>query len=188
MKRLFALFMLAVVTVGCSPKPEEVVPTLIPSLQPANAASATPPPTDVPPPTQVPVERPTLPPTWTPSPEPTNTVLPPTETPVPVWTAIPTLVACGSFDVDRNKSAATFTVGKPAQVFWVPVQGAARYRISVLDGTNQEVLVDYAVEPTYTFAPDAFEAGKRYAWRVYPEDSLSRQMCFAVTGDMSPTQ
>ncbi len=184
MKRIVAIAILGLTIAGCGPQTAEVLPTLIPTPRPALSATETPIPSVEP--TQVQSERPTLPPTWTPSVVPTNTFIPPTETPIPVFTALPTLVACGPFDVDRDKSAATFKVGQPAQVYWTPVHGAVRYRIGVLDGTNQEIFMDYAVDPTYTFNPDLFEAGKRYAWKVYPEDSLSRQMCLAVTGDMSP--
>lgn len=185
MKRVIAIGLLALFAAGCGPKTDEVLPTLIPTPQPALPATNTPVATVVPP-TQVESVRATLPPTWTPSEVPTITVIPPTDTPIPQSTAIPTLVACGPFDVDRDKSASTFTVGQPATVYWVRVQGAVRYRIGVLDGSNQEVFMDYALDPTYTFKAGLFEKGKRYAWRVYPEDSLSRQMCLAVTGEISP--
>ena len=184
MKRMIAIVIFGLTIAGCGPQAAEVLPTLMPTPQPPSPATDTPVPAVVP--TQAQSERPTLPPSWTPSVVPTDTLILPTQTPIPAFTALPTLVACGPFDVDRNKSAATFTVGNPAQVFWVPVQGAVRYRIGVLDAFNQEIFMDYAVDPTYTFKPDLFEAGKRYAWKVYPEDSLGRQMCFAVTGDMSP--
>ncbi len=187
MKRIFSLLMLVALVAACTPQPEETLPTLMPTAQsvaPASAMPAEAVPTLAP--TSPPSERPTLPPTWTSSPEPTATIIPPTETPVPVFTALPTLVACGPFDVDREQSAAAFVVGTPAQVFWTAVQGATRYRISVLNAFNEEIFFDYALEPTYTFSPDQFETGQRYAWRVYPEDSLLRQMCLAVTGDMSP--
>jgi len=185
MKRILFIGILGLLMAGCGPQAPEVLPTLMATPQPASPATATLVPA-VTPTQEVESVRATLPPTWTPSPVPTDTFIPPTQTPIPQVTALPTLVACGPFDVDRNKSAATFTVGQPTQVYWVPVQGAVRYRISVLDGTNQEIFVDYAVDPTYTFEATLFEAGKLYAWKVYPEDSLSRQMCLAVTGDMSP--
>jgi hypothetical protein len=184
MKRMIAIVILGLTITGCGSQTPEALPTLIPTPQPASPATDTPVPAVVP--TEAPSDRATLPPTWTPSVVPTDTVVPPTETPLPQATALPTLVACGPFDVDRNKSAATFTVGQPAQVYWTPVQGSVRYRLGVLDAFNQEIFMDYAVDPTYTFKPDLFEAGKRYAWKVYPEDSLGRQMCLAVTGDMSP--
>ncbi|MBI1280055.1 MAG: hypothetical protein GC179_18145 [Anaerolineaceae bacterium] len=185
MKRIIGLLLFMLAASGCgSQQPTEVLPTLMPTPQPAAAATETPVST-VAPPTQVPVDRPTLPPTWTPSVEPTNTLIPPTNTPLPLATPIPTLVACGPFDVDRDKSASTFTVGTPTQVFWTPIQGAVRYRIFVIGDFNQEIFSDYAVDASYTFKPDAFEAGKQYLWKVYPEDSLARQMCFAVSGDLS---
>lgn len=188
MKKLFSLLVLLALVAACTPQPEEVLPTLMPTGQPIVPAASNTPAEDVPTaaPTNPPSERATLPPTWTSSPEPTATFVPPTETPVPLFTAIPTLVACGSFDVDRNQSAATFVVGTPTQVFWTAVQGASRYRISVINATNEEIFFDYAIDATYTFKPDQFATGERYAWRVYPEDSLLRQMCLAVTGDMSP--
>ncbi len=174
------LFVLAIV--GCTPT-AEVLPTLIPSPQPAASATSTSIPTTAP--TEIPVERPTLPPTWTPVLEASATPVPPTNTPIPAYTAIPTLVACATFDIDREKSAATFTAGQPAQVYWTPVQGAARYRIRVIDGFNNELFADYSVDPTYIFRPGSLEAGKRYAWKVYPEDSLSRQMCVALTEELA---
>ena len=186
MKRFMAIAIFGFLMAGCGPQATEVLPTLIPTPQPPVAATDTPIPAVVPTQTVDNGTRPTLPPSWTPSEVPTDTVIPPTETPIPQATAFPTLVACGPFDIDRNKSAATFKVGQPVEVYWVPVQGAVRYRIGVLDGTNQEIFMDYAVNPTYTFKPDLFEKGKHYAYKVYPEDSLGRQMCFAVTGDMSP--
>jgi hypothetical protein len=182
MKRIIAIVILGLVVTGCGSQTPEALPTLIPTQTPLPAATNTTVPAVTP--TDDLSDRPTLPPTWTPFVEPTDTIAPPTETPLPESTAIPTLVACGPFDVDRNKSAATFTVGQPTQVYWVPVQGAARYRISVLDAFNQEIFSDFAIDPTYTFKPDQFEAGKHYAWKLYPIDTLGRQMCFAVTGDM----
>ncbi len=184
MKRIIGIVIIVLVVSGCgSQQPTEVLPTLMATPQPAAAATETPIPTVAP--TQAPVERATLPPTWTPSVVPTDTVIPSTNTPVPLSTPIPTLVACGPFDVDRDKSASTFTVGTPTQVFWTPVQGAVRYRIGVIGDFNQEIFFDYAVDANYTFKPDLFEAGKQYLWKVYPEDSLARQMCFAVAGDLT---
>lgn len=181
MRKLLVCWVVLAGLAACTPQNNDILPTLIPTIQPVvTQEQATPPPTNTL------SARPTLPPTWTPSVVPTETALGPTETPVPVFTAIPTLVACAPFDVDREKSASTFIVGTPTQVFWTPVQGASRYRISIINGFNQEVFFDYAIDATYTFKADQFEAGQRYAWRVYPEDSLLRQMCLAVTGDMSP--
>jgi hypothetical protein len=185
MKWFIAIVLVALLMAGCGPQATEVLPTLMPTPQPAPSTTDTPVPA-VTPTQEVDAGRPTLPPSWTPSDVPTNTVIPPTDTPIPQVTALPTLVACGPFDIDRSKSAATFKVGQPVQVYWVPVQGAVRYRIGVLDGTNQEIFMDYTVDPTYTFKPDLFEANKHYAYKVSPEDSLGRQMCFAVTGEMSP--
>ncbi len=186
MKRILGIAIFVFAVAGCGPQATEVLPTLIATPQPAAAATETPK-TPIPTvaPTQVPVDRATLPPTWTPSVEPTDTVIPPTNTSVPLSTPIPTLVACGPFDVDRDKSASTFKVGTPTQVFWTPVQGAVRYRIGVIGDFNQEIFMDYAVDANYTFKPDLFEAGKQYLWKVYPEDSLARQMCFAVAGDLT---
>lgn len=182
MKRLTTIGLIVFAIAGCTPQ-AEVLPTLIPSPQPAASATSTVIPTTSP--TEVPVDRPTLPPTWTPVVEASATPVPPTNTPVPAYTAIPTLVACASFDIDREKSAATFSADQPAQVYWTAVQGAARYRIRVIDGFNNEVFADYSVDPTYIFKPGSLEAGKRYAWKVYPEDSLSRQMCVALTEEIA---
>lgn len=187
MKRIIGIAILILAVAGCgAQQPTEALPTLMPTPQPAAAATDTPNVTVTVAPTQAPVDRATLPPTWTPSVEPTDTVIPATNTSVPLWTPIPTLVACGPFDVDRDKSASTFTVGIPTQVFWTPIQGAVRYRIGVIGDFNQEIFFDYAVDANYTFKPDLFEAGKQYLWKVYPEDSLARQMCLAVAGDLTP--
>jgi hypothetical protein len=48
------------------------------------------------------------------------------------------------------------------------------------------VLLDYTREPTYTFRAELFEKDKRYAWSVYPEDSINQQMCFERGDDILP--
>jgi hypothetical protein len=99
---------------------------------------------------------------------------------------VPTLESCGAFNVDADRSTATLTAGQPAVAVWVPVQGAVRYRIELIDEFGMQLMTDYAVEPTYSFPADLFETGKRYGWSVYPEDSLSQQMCYSVGGEFFP--
>jgi hypothetical protein len=100
--------------------------------------------------------------------------------------AKPTLAVCGGFAADRERSAAAFTPGNPVQVYWTPVDTAARYRISLINDSGDELFMDYSLEATYTFRGDLFEKDKRYAWSVYPEDSLNQQMCFERGAEILP--
>lgn len=182
----YAPLLIAIVftLVGCS-QAEDALPTLMPTALPPTEVTSTEAAPEIVA-TPIPIERPTLPPTWTPSPVPTETPIPPTPTTPLVLTPVPTLIACGTFDIDRENSASTITIGQPVQVFWTPVDGAMRYRIFLLDERGFEVHVDYSVDPTFTFTPDLFRAGRRYAWEVYPEDNLARQMCIQIAGELAP--
>lgn len=181
---LVLLFIGSIFFVGCGASPTEVLPTLASTAQPAVEASATTLPTNAPTPTEL--QRATLPPTWTPSPVPTETSIPPTNTTVPTLKPVSTLVGCATFVVDRERSPGTFVVGQPLQVYWSLVEGASRYRIVILDELGAEIFAAYSVEPTFIFEPDQFEPGKRYIWTVYPEDGLRQQMCIGISGELSP--
>ena len=163
----------------------QALPTVMPTDANAVGATATAPATAAP--TQPPLERPTLPPTWTVSPVPTN---PPTPTIdltfVSEQLVKPTLVVCGWFAADRQNSMNTFTVGSPVQVFWTAVSTAARYRISLRDDQGQELFMDYTRDANYTFRADLFEKDKRYSWSVYPEDAINQQMCFERGDEILP--
>lgn len=170
--------------VGCGQQPSnQLLPTLdsTPNLDPATATVVA---TEVA--TQSPLERPTLPPTWTVSPVATE---PPTATTDMTRQAElikPTLVVCGGFTADRERSGAIHSGGNPVQVFWSAVSTAARYRISLSNSLGEVLLTDYTLEPTYTFAGDLFERDGVYAWSVYPEDATNQQMCFERGAEILP--
>lgn len=174
----------AVLLTGCGGQPAETLPTLAATPSTLQEVTATTVSITAPTPTQL--QRATLPPTWTSSPEPTETFIPQTNTAIPTSKPIATLEVCATFVVDRERSPGTFLVGQPLQVYWSNVQGASRYRIVILDEFGTEIFAGYAVEATYTFAADQFEAGKRYIWTVYPEDVLRQQMCIGISGELSP--
>jgi hypothetical protein len=177
---LIGLFVL----VGCGQQPtDQSLPTLN-STANSELTTATTAATDAA--TQPPLERPTLPPTWTVSPVATE---PPTATVDLTRQAQlvkPTLVVCGGFAADRERSGAVHDDGNPVQVFWTVVDTAARYRISLRNDSGVELITDYTLEPTYTFAGDIFERDGVYAWSVYPEDSLNQQMCFERGAEILP--
>jgi len=187
MKPLTKLGLLVVALVllaACGQQPaDQSLPTLIPTAAASEPVAES---TATSAPTQVPLERSTLPPTWTVSPVPTQPPTATTDLTLQAELARPTLVVCGGFAADRERSIATFTVGNPVQVFWTAVDTAARYRISLLNDQGEELIVDYTLEPTYTFNPDLFERDQRYAWSVYPEDALNQQMCFERGAEVLP--
>lgn len=148
--------------------------------------------------TPTPLQRPTLPPTWTPvsrsEPEATPTdganaalpvdAEPPTLNPVLIP---PTpLEVCNNFSEDFERNRRTFTPGEPATVYWTAVEGAASYYIALLDDLGLVAIDDYTLEPTYTFMPEVFEPGKLYGWQVYPIDRLGQQMCLARGAELFP--
>jgi hypothetical protein len=191
-----ALVILALLLAACGSQSSEALPTLIPTPGGVVATKTPVQPTE--PPTPEPLTRPTLPPTWTPesgvsgSDQSGNTSNLATPTPEslntlpPAATEVPTLVVCGTFVADRNRSTSTFVTGTTPQIFWSKVETAFRYRIRLLDSTGKEVFVDFSLEPTYTFRTDLFEKGKVYGWSVYPEDSLGQQMCTERGAELLP--
>jgi hypothetical protein len=187
MKRnIFSIFLLSglLVLVGCGQQPtDQSLPTLnsTANVEPATATSAA-----TVAATQSPLERPTLPPTWTVSPVATEPPTATTDMTRQAELVKPTLVVCGGFTADRERSAAIHAGGNPVQVFWTAVDTAARYRISLRNDRGEELITDYSLEPTYTFAGDLFERDGVYAWSVYPEDSLNQQMCFERGAEILP--
>lgn len=188
MMKHFAALVFLVILAGCGQPADQALPTLISTPLPV-VASETPIPVE-PSATPVPASRPTLPPTWTPSVqggEPTavqgeSSTIGNTDAQPPAPQGLPTLVVCGGFAVDRDRTVTTFDSDTPPQVFWTIVPTAARYRIALLNDKGEEIFADYAVENTYTFRADLFERNKRYAWEVYPEDALNQQMCIIKVG------
>ncbi|MBL8161959.1 MAG: hypothetical protein JNJ61_08235 [Anaerolineae bacterium] len=191
MRYMWFAGMLMLLLAACGQPSAETLPTLAATALPPEETAlveAAPPSA-----TPIPLGRATLPPTWTPSPEPTSAVIEPaaqnTEA-VPATVEQPqgqaTLVVCGTFVVDRERSLPTFTFGSAPAVYWTAVVTAARYRINLIDETGTEIFVDYTLEPNYTFAAELFERGKRYAWEVYPEDALGQQMCLKRGQELFP--
>lgn len=184
MRNFSFVILIGLLLASCGGQPSETLPTLAATPVTVQEATATTIPTEAA--TQQPAQRATLPPTWTPSAVPSQTSLRPTNTAIPTSAPIVTLEACATFTIDRDRSPGTFVVGQPVQVYWSSVQGASRYRIVIQDEFETEIFAGYAVDATYTFEPDQFEAGKRYIWQVYPEDVLRQQMCIAITGELWP--
>lgn len=180
MKKWFMVLFLLVLATGCDQQSQQTLPTIAPSFTPLPAtevqltAEATVAPTE-------PAERPTLPAAWTSSPVPSPTPVTPTAT-VPGQQLLPTLVVCGNFKVDPTQNSTTFALGTAPQVYWTAVPTAGRYRIGLIDDKGDEIFMDYTLDNTYVFRADLFEKGKRYAWEVYPEDSLNQQMCLIKVG------
>lgn len=177
---LIGLFVL----VGCGQQPtDQALPTInsTANIEPATATSAA---TTAA--TQPSLDRPTLPPTWTVSPVATEPPTATTDLTRQAQHVKPTLVVCGSFAADRERSGAVHTGSNPVQVFWTAVSTAARYRVSLRNDRGEELITDYTLEPTYTFAGDIFERDGVYAWSVYPEDSINQQMCFERGAEILP--
>jgi hypothetical protein len=184
MKKLLAsLMLLTVALVACNGASNQTLPTLIPS-----PVVATEPPTAAPLPTmtEAQFDRATLPPTWTASPPAVESPVPTLDSTVQPQGALPTLVVCGAFAPDRELTPTTYTQGQTVTVFWTAVDTAARYRVRLVSETGTELFFDYALEPTYTFQPNQFVRGGRYAWEVWPEDSKNQQMCYARGGELLP--
>lgn len=190
MRERALLFIVALVFLAACQQ-QAVVPTLAPTaLAPTattgEAATQPPPPTALP--------RPTLPPTWTPAPEVTNTPPPtpdlanggavlPQETPV----IAPTLPeACNSFGPDPNRTVRTYKSGQDTTVYWVPVEGAEYYSVSLTDENDEIIFTDYTADTSYTFSADLIEDGKLYGWQVYPINPLGQQMCLTRGAELFP--
>ena len=187
-KSLMSLLVMVgiVMLVGCDAGTNQVLPTLIPTLEDTEVPTPTSDITEAPTATPLDLDRPTLPPTWTVSPVPSETATPTIDATAQAQSVKPTLVVCGVFAIDRDRSPTTYTPGSPVTVYWVPVDTAARYRVRLVSETGDELFTDYALDPTYTFDPKLFNGTFRYAWQVYPEDGLNQQMCFERGGDLLP--
>lgn len=187
---IFAL-VLVLVMAACAPE-AQVLPTTIP-VSPTD--EATPEPTVTP----LNLQRATLPPTWTPSPAANGEVQSQVTTdpaaqgtPAQQITQAPTflpatpLEVCAALGEDRTRNKRTFKLGESPQVFWIPVQGAASYSISLIDETGTIVHTDYTAEPTFTFDATLFEQGKLYGWEVFPIDGIGQQMCLGRGAELFP--
>jgi hypothetical protein len=133
--------------------------------------------------------RPTLPPTWTPTPELAGAI--PEETPSSANAGFqpaekPTLEVCGPFRDDRSRYDPEFDLGSDVTVAWVPVESATNYRIRLTDENDAELFFAVTTESSFTFSGDLFESVQRYGWSVYPMDALEQQMCFDAGGELFP--
>lgn len=196
MKRVAICFYAVVVMLfvaACQPAPQ-ALPTQAATLASTEVSPEAATPTTQP--TQGSVERPTLPPTWTPESaapvqeqEATPTLEAAAEVVEPAGQ--PTLAVCGTFTVDRERSVVNFPAGTSPQVFWSAVATSVRYRLELTDVegnplTNDDgvALVFYTVEPTFSFDAALFKRGTSYGWTVVPEDSRNQQMCFERGGEL----
>lgn len=156
------------------------LPTLFPSATPLAAPSLTFTPT--------PLVRSTLPPTWTLTPVPTDTPLPPTNTPPPT-VLVPTLSpACNTFGPDFNRTPREFPVGAAPTVYWIKVEGAGSYHLSLVDDNANQLVDTIVVDTSFTFDKALFKLGTRYGWEVYPLDDKGIQMCYSRGGELLPVR
>lgn len=188
---LLCALILMVMTAACSPE-AEVLPTVAPQ-------EATEEPTPLPTATPLNLQRPTLPPTWTPSPDPNSVTQPEATTGAdssgqaqqlatqsPAFAAATPLEVCTGFGEDRERNKRTFKIGESPQVFWTAVAGAGSYSISLIDETETVLLTEYTTEPTYTFDASLFEQSKFYGWEAYPIDMIGQQMCLGRGAELFP--
>ena len=133
--------------------------------------------------------RPTLPPTFTPTPsptvEPSPTLVFPSATPfVSAATPDPN---CNQFTVNFEASTSQFNIGEAPTIAWNGIPGAELYRI-IIRTENERVVTDqiYIAETTYRLPPNLFTPGVVYGWEVYPINARSDQMCFAVGSILIP--
>ncbi|MBZ0291547.1 MAG: hypothetical protein K8L99_03175 [Anaerolineae bacterium] len=192
---MMTLLMIGLLLTACAqqaPTPEPEVTVEVTEELATAAPTATP----------MSLERPTLPPTWTPSPSaaddtsqqaeeataaPIDNNEPAAPTEDPNAFIPPTaLEACNSFGEDRTLNQRTFTPGAPVQVFWTPVEGAASYSVSLVNSTGSVLETEYTRETTYVFSPELFTENDLYGWEAYPIDPAGRQMCISRGAELVP--
>jgi hypothetical protein len=183
MQRYLIILLFACISLAACAQQEDIqaLPTLAPSPTTEIVTE---------PPTPTEIKRATLPPTWTPVQEvtPTATEVTPTvsvDTPIPPPTP---LEVCATFGEDRTQNKRTFTFGDSPTVYWMPVQGAVQYSISLVDETSTALYVDYTADTKFTFDASLFEQGKLYGWEAYPIDNIGQQMCLARGAELFPQQ
>lgn len=184
--RMHALALLLIVALlaGCD---GQAVPTETPALPPLadSTPEASPASTSEP----VLLDRPTLPPTWTPDLQPTPTLTPfLTLTPdgtLDALRALPTFPACGGFLVDFGRTAQVYTHQQPVTIAWGAAAGADTYRVTLFNTSGQSVFADTTRDTTYTFPGDLFFFGEFYGWEVRPFDSAGIQYCMPIGDDLT---
>ena len=182
-KHVFELLLIVGLLAGCS---GQAAPTETPA--PPTAADSTP--EAAPAATNEPVlDRPTLPPTWTPDLQPTPTLTPfLTLTPdgtLDALRALPTFPACGGFLVDFSRTAQVYAHQQPVTVAWGGAAGADTYRVTLFDTSGQSIFADATRDTTYTFPGNLFFFGEFYGWEVRPFDSTGIQYCMPIGDDLT---
>ncbi len=128
------LLPLLLIAAACQ-APASAPPTLVPEL------TITPAPDTA---TDLPLQRPTLPPTWTPISLPTEIV-----TSSPVWPTATLFLprstvpaTCDSFMADMQRSQIEFELGQSPSAAWTQVEGAVQYRLILASASGRIVRDD----------------------------------------------
>ena len=179
------IIVMGIALAACTPQPA-VLPTLIPSLEG---------PTEVPTeaPAAQPVERATLPPEWTAAPQVTDTPVPTSTPEIPPTVFVETgpiipaeIPGCENFGVDLTQTKRTYVRGEDVTVFWTTIDGAAFYKVMLLNNRAEEIFVVYVDTNSYVFTADKFEPGEFYGWQVHPVSPLGVQMCLTEGAELLP--
>jgi hypothetical protein len=202
-KQTVLILVFMIVLTACSPSAEEqVLPTLIVTDALVEGdVEVTAEVIDV---TPTEIRRATLPPTWTPTPDPDapeeaaagnpqigGEGLAIIETgatePAPMLQAPPTpLEVCFNFGEDREQNPRYYVPGQAATVVWTPVQGAQYYSIMLVNEAGESLLVEYVDGTQYTFGPELLTDRGLYGWEAYPVDSIGQQMCLSRGAQLFP--
>lgn len=184
--RVLFLIGLIVMVAACGGDDNADFPTGLPAdaapasdvLQAAPVEDASPVPTRTP----LPDVRPTLPPTWTPTP--TATALPPTETPtpIPIVQIIDPDPACDSFGPNVTESDEAFTLGESPRIAWREIAGAQVYRVRIVDEELTQIYSSLVRGGAFNVPPEIFLTRSRYGWSVEPINNNGEQMCQAIGG------
>ena len=175
---ILIILVLGLVVSACSQA--EALPTAI-------AFPTDPPPTETPDVTATltatPISRSTLPPTWTFTPDVTDTPIATeieiVDTPTPLPTPDAVALACESFQADPERSTKEFIIGESPVAAWTAVDGAVLYHVFLFDFNGRTIKDQiYTEETSWTFDPNSFELGQNYVWAVWPLDSIGDQMCY----------
>jgi len=122
--------------------------------------------------------RPTLPPTWTPTPSPSATVTLGATVPVATLAVETIPPSCTGFGPDLQASDREFTIGESPTIVWTAVEGAGLYRVFVFDEASQQLFLELTEDTQLSINPDVFTVPGRYGWTVEPLDEVGIQMCF----------
>ncbi len=137
--------------------------------------------------TETPFRRPTLPPTWTPTDEPTATRTPdPSETPDDTSQPSEAGGACEGFGPDVARNSGMVVEGREATVYWLPASDVFYYEI-VLRDANGNQLDLRRTQPSvrsYTFDDGLFAFNEIYTWQVTPYDASGNPICQTASSEL----